>query len=86
MVFAISLIPLLIAGSVTYAIGKRSASFLAKAPVVGLILGLISMAVPIQAAESTSTAVSLAANYAIASICWYLGLNKSVKSASFKNS
>jgi len=80
MVFTITLIPLLIAGGVTNAIGKRSASFLTKAPVIGLILGLVSASVPIQAAETTGTAVALAANHVISSIFWFLGLRKATNS------
>ena len=80
LVFAFTLIALLVAGGVTYAIGRKTVSFLSKAPLIGLIVGLISVAAPIQAAQGSGTAVALAENHVIASLFWYLGLKRAMKS------
>lgn len=79
MVFAATLFPLLMAGAVTFGIGKNSPKFVSKAALIGGIFGVVTLFAPFLVAQDTGTGITLASNHVIAGIIWYVGIKKSIK-------
>lgn len=72
-VFA-TLVPLLIAGAVTWLIARPWPTFHPIARWLGLAVALLSMASPFLVSQDAATAIALAAMHLVAGAAWFLAL------------
>ena len=79
MVLASTLFGLVIAAVFVNQIGKRSQSFISKAPIIGLVFGVLTAAAPFVASDDSKTALALATMHILAGVTWYLGSKQSTK-------
>lgn len=69
-----TLIPLLLAGAVTWFIARRRPAFRRIAQWLGLAVALASIASPFFVAQDTATAFTLAAMHLVAGAAWFFGV------------
>ena len=79
MVLASNLFGLVIAAVFVNQIGKRSQSFISKAPIIGLVFGVVTAAAPFVASDDSKTALALASMHIVAGVVWYVGAKRSIK-------
>ena len=79
MVLASTLFGLVIAAVFVNQIGKRSQSFISKAPIIGLVFGVVTAAAPFVASDDSKTALALASMHIVAGVVWYVGAKPSIK-------
>jgi len=79
MVLASTLFGLVIAAVFVNQIGKRSQSFISKAPIIGLVFGVVTAAAPFVASDDSKTALALASMHIVAGVVWYVGAKRSIK-------
>lgn len=78
MVFASSFVALVAAAYVVSFIGKKSEGFLTKAPLIGLIFGVVTAIAPFTVADDSKTAIALASNHIVAGVFWYIGTKRAL--------
>jgi hypothetical protein len=78
MVLASTLFGLFIAAVIANQIGKKSQGFLSKAPIMGLVFGVVTAAAPFVASDDSKTALALAAMHVVAGVAWFLGSKQSI--------
>jgi len=76
VVIVATLVPLLLAGIVTWLIAKRVPAFRTVARWVGTIVALISVVEPFLVTDDTTTAVSLAVMHIVGGAAWFVALAK----------
>lgn len=69
-----TLVPLLLAGAVTWLIARRFPGFRRIAQWAGLAVALLSMISPFVVAQDTATAFALAAMHLVAGAAWFFGV------------
>ena len=79
MVFASTLIGLVISGFIASRIAIKIQSFLSKAPVIGLLFGVVTAAAPFSASDDSKTSIALASMHIVAGVLWYFGVKRSAK-------
>ena len=79
MVFASTLLGLVVAAFIASRIGKKSQGFLSKSPIIGLVFGIVTAAAPFSASDDSKTALALASMHVVAGVTWYLGSKRSIK-------
>jgi energy-converting hydrogenase Eha subunit A len=79
MVFAETLIALIVASVVASLIGKISKSFNSKMALIGAVFGVVSAIAPLTSADDSKTGIALALNHIVAGALWYVGVNRSTK-------
>jgi hypothetical protein len=79
MVIGTSIFALVVASFVASLIGKKSQGFVSKAPLIGLIFGVVSTAVPFSASEDSKTSLGLASMHVVSGLVWYVGTKRSTK-------
>ena len=79
MVLASTLFGLVIAAVFVNQIGKRSQSFISKAPIIGLVFGVVTAAAPFVASDDSKTALALASMHIVAGVVWYVSAKRSIK-------
>jgi uncharacterized secreted protein with C-terminal beta-propeller domain len=78
MVLASTLFALLLAAFVASKIGAKSQNFVAKAPLIGLVFGVVTAIAPFTATEDSKTALALASMHLVAGLVWHTGIKKSI--------
>lgn len=79
MVVASSFFGLGFAALATSFIAKKSEGFLAKAPLIGLVFGVITAAAPFAASDDSKTSIALASMHLVAGLTWFVGAKRSTK-------
>ena len=79
LVFASSLLGLVVAAFITSRIGIKSQGFLAKSPIIGLVFGIVTAAAPFSASDDSKTAFALASMHVVAGVTWFIGAKRSIK-------
>lgn len=79
MVIGSTLFGLVFAAFVASRIAKKSQVFLMRAPIFGLIFGIVTAAAPFTASDDSKTALALASMHVVAGVTWYLGAKRSIK-------
>jgi len=79
MVFGMTFFGLVVAAFVASLIGKKSQGFVSKAPLVGLVFGLITAAAPFSVSDDSRTSLGLASMHVVAGLFWYVGIKRSTK-------
>lgn len=79
MVIAASLVPLLVAGGVTWLIARRFPGFRRVAQWLGLAVAVASIASPIVATSNTATVVALAAMHLVSGAAWFVALARGAR-------
>ena len=79
LVFASSLLGLVVAAFITSRIGIKSQGFLAKSPIIGLVFGIVTAAAPFSASDDSKTALALASMHVVAGVTWFIGAKRSIK-------
>ena len=79
MVLASTLFGLLVAAFFASKIGTKSQGFVSKAPLYGLVFGVVTAAAPFSATEDSKTALALASMHVVAGLTWYVGAKRSTK-------
>jgi hypothetical protein len=77
MVFASTLLGLVIAAFITSRIGIKSQGFLSKSPIIGLVFGIVTAAAPFSASDDSKTAFALASMHVVAGVTWFVGSKRS---------
>ena len=77
MVLASTLFGLLVAAFFASKIGAKSQSFLSKAPLYGLVFGVVTAAAPFTATDDSKTALGLASMHIVAGLVWFVGSKRS---------
>jgi len=77
MVLGATLVGLLVAAFIASKIGAKSEGFVSRAPLIGLLFGIITAAAPFTATEDTKTAMGLGSMHVIAGLVWYFGAKRS---------
>ena len=75
--FGSTITPLLLAGLVTWLIGKKAPKFVNFAAWLGLIFAFVSIASPLLVAVDMTTGIVLAAMHIVAGLGWFLGIKRS---------
>jgi hypothetical protein len=75
--FGSTVTPLLIAGFITWLIGKKAPKFVNVAAWLGLVFALVSIASPLMVAVDMTTGIVLAAMHIVAGLGWFLGIKRS---------
>jgi len=81
VVFASTLFALIVAAYAVGFIAKKSPGFALKAPVIGLLFGVITAAAPFTATDDSKTAIALALNHVVAGMLWFFGAKRALNSA-----
>jgi hypothetical protein len=76
VVIIATLVPLLLAGIITWLIAKRAPAFRTFARWAGTIVAVVSVVEPFLVTEDTTTAVSLAAMHIVGAAAWFVALKK----------
>ena len=79
MVIGSTLFGLIAAAIAASLIGKKFKSFLANAPLIGLVFGLVTAAAPFSASDDSKTSSALASMHVVAGVLWYFGAKRSTK-------
>jgi len=79
MVFGMTFFGLFVAAFLASLIGKKSQGFVSKAPLIGLVFGLITAAAPFSASDDSKTSLGLASMHIVAGLVWYIGTKRSTK-------
>jgi branched-subunit amino acid transport protein len=79
MVFASTLLGLVIAALIASRIGMKSHVFLSKLPMTGLVFGIVTAAAPFGASDDSKTSLALASMHLIAGVTWFIGAKNSTK-------
>lgn len=79
MVIGSTLFGLIAAAIAASLIGKKFKSFLANAPLIGLVFGLVTAAAPFSASDDSKTSIALASMHVVAGVLWYFGAKRSTK-------
>lgn len=79
MVLASTLFGLLVAAFFASKIGTKSQGFVSKAPLYGLVFGVVTAAAPFSATADSKTALALASMHVVAGLTWYVGAKRSTK-------
>ncbi len=79
MVFGMTFFGLVVAAFVASLIGKKSQGFVSKAPLVGLVFGLITAAAPFSVSDDSRTSLGLASMHVVAGLFWYVGIKRSIR-------
>ncbi len=79
MVLASTLFGLLVAAFFASKIGSKSQGFVSKAPLYGLVFGVVTAAAPFSATEDSKTVLALASMHVVAGLTWYVGAKRSTK-------
>lgn len=79
MVIGSTLFGLIAAAIAASLIGKKFKSFLANAPLIGLVFGLVTAAAPFSASDDSKTSISLGSMHIVAGLLWYFGAKRSTK-------
>lgn len=77
MVLASTLFGLLVATFFASKIGAKSQSFLSKAPLYGLVFGVVTAVAPFTATDDSKTALGLASMHIVAGLVWFVGSKRS---------
>lgn len=77
MVLASTLFGLLVAAFFASKIGAKSQSFLSKAPLYGLVFGVVTAIAPFTATDDSKTALGLASMHIVAGLVWFVGSKRS---------
>jgi len=77
MVFGMTFFGLVVAAFVASLIGKKSQGFVSKAPLVGLVFGLITATAPFSVSDDSKTSLGLASMHIVAGLVWYVGAKRS---------
>ena len=77
MVLASTLFGLLVASFFAAKIGAKSQSFLSKAPLYGLVFGVVTAIAPFTATDDSKTALGLASMHIVAGLVWFVGSKRS---------
>jgi len=77
MVLASTLFGLLVASFFAAKIGAKSQSFLSKAPLYGLVFGVVTAVAPFTATDDSKTALGLATMHIVAGLVWFVGSKRS---------
>jgi len=77
MVLASTLFGLLVAAFFASKIGAKSQSFLSKAPLYGLVFGVVTAVAPFTATDDSKTALGLATMHIVAGLVWFVGSKRS---------
>lgn len=75
--FGSTVAPLLVAGLVTWLIGKKAPKFVNFAAWFGLAFAVVSIASPLMAAVDVTTGIVLAIMHVVAGLGWIVGIKKS---------
>ena len=76
VVIVATLVPLLIAGLITWSISKRASTFRSFARWAGTIVALVSVIEPFLVTEDSTTAVTLAVMHIVGGAAWFVALKK----------
>ena len=79
MVFGMTFFGLFVAAFLASLIGKKSQGFVSKAPLVGLVFGLITAAAPFSVSDDSRTSLGLASMHVVAGLFWYVGIKRSIR-------
>lgn len=79
LIFVSTLFALIFAAYAVSFIGKKSPGITSKAPMLGLLFGVITAAAPFTATDDSKTAIALALNHIVAGVFWFFGANRSIK-------
>lgn len=79
MVIGSTLFGLIAAAIAASLIGMKFKSFLANAPLIGLVFGLVTAAAPFSASDDSKTSIALASMHVVAGVLWYFGAKRSTK-------
>ena len=79
MVFGMTFFGLVVAAFIASLIGKKSQGFVSKAPLVGLVFGLITAAAPFSVSDDSRTSLGLASMHVVAGLFWYVGIKRSIR-------
>ena len=77
MVLASTLFGLLVAAFFASKIGAKSQGFVSKAPLYGLVFGVVTAAAPFTATDDSKTALGLASMHIVAGLVWFVGSKRS---------
>lgn len=79
MVFGVSFFALIAASFFASLIGKKSQGFVSKAPLIGLVFGIVTAAAPFSASDDSKTSLGLASMHIVSGLVWYVGTKRSTK-------
>jgi hypothetical protein len=79
MVLGSTIFGLVFAAYIASLIGKKSTGFIAKAPVIGLVFGVVTAIAPFTASDDSKTSIALASMHIVAGVIWLLGAKSSTK-------
>ena len=79
MVLGMTFFGLVVAAFLASLIGKKSQGFVSKAPLIGLVFGVVTAAAPFSASEDSKTSLGLASMHIVAGLVWYVGAKRSTK-------
>ena len=77
MVLASTLFGLLVAAFFASKIGAKSQAFVSKAPLYGLVFGVVTAVAPFTATDDSKTALGLASMHIVAGLVWFVGSKRS---------
>ena len=77
MVLASTLFGLLVAAFFASKIGSKSQGFVSKAPLYGLVFGVVTAVAPFTATDDSKTALGLASMHIVAGLVWFVGSKRS---------
>jgi hypothetical protein len=79
MVLGMTFFGLVVAAFLASLIGKKSQGFVTKAPLIGLVFGVVTAVAPFSASDDSKTSLSLASMHIVAGLVWYVGAKRSTK-------
>ena len=79
MVLGMTFFGLVVAAFVASLIGKKSQGFISKAPLIGLVFGLVTATAPFSVSDDLKTSLGLASMHVVAGLSWYVGAKRSTK-------
>jgi len=79
MVLGMTFFALVVAAFFASLIGKKSQGFVSKAPLIGLVFGIVTAAAPFSASDDSKTSLGLASMHIVSGLVWYVGTKRSTK-------
>ena len=79
MVLGMTFFGLVMAAFFASLIGKKSQGFVSKAPLIGLVFGIVTAAAPFSASDDSKTSLGLASMHIVSGLVWYVGTKRSTK-------
>ena len=79
MVLGMTFTGLVVAAFLASLIGKKSQGFISKAPLIGLMFGIVTAAAPFSVSDDSKTSLGLASMHIVAGLVWYAGAKRSIK-------